>query len=134
MVFKDVDWFVLAQCDYYAVQNLVQTPDRIAMQTVVPIRESIFQRKLTKEKSWNNAYKVACAAYQELGPMFSISHDSFGGYRLIYNGSAVIRPPHVFRRTPVGFVNSRRIHNKFVCNVIREIRKATHFVGTRKIC
>ena len=44
-----------------------------------------------------------CQSYQKLRPLFSIVHDNYGGYRLLYNGKAVVSP-YVFKRNPVGFV------------------------------
>ena len=106
MIPRNVDWSVLAQCDYFAVENLVQTAERPAMRTINPISESIFQIKLSREGKWRETYDAVCSAYRNLGPSFQIDHDNFGGYRLLYKGKQVIHPPSVFKRNPVGFVAS----------------------------
>ena len=103
MLQKDVDWSILAQCDFYAVQKIIQTPDRIAMRTIEPMREVTFERKL-KQQKWKKAYEIVCAAHQKLHPTFSIAHNNYGGYRLLYNGKDTVRPPAVFRRKTLGFV------------------------------
>ena len=56
MVPKKVEWSVFAQCDLFAVQRLVETPDRPAMKTIEPMLETIFERKLKKEAKWKNTY------------------------------------------------------------------------------
>ena len=104
MLPKDVDWSILAQCDYYAVEKFVQTPDRPAMRTVQPMIESIFRKKLERDPKWQETYKVVCDAYQTLGPSFVIRHDSLGGYRLLYAGKEVIRQSVVLKKNPIGFV------------------------------
>ena len=104
MLSKKIDWSVLAQCDYYAVERLVQTVDRPAMKTVQPMREAIFERKLAHNSHWQEAYNVLCKSYQDLSPTFSIEHDNFGGYRLMFRGEEAVRPPFVFKRLPVGFI------------------------------
>ena len=45
-----------------------------------------------------------CYSYENLQPLFSITHDSYGGYRLLYQGKRLVYPPFVFRKVPVGFV------------------------------
>ena len=104
MIPKDVGWSVLAQCDFFAVEELVQTPERLAMQTVKPMRKSVFETNLRKDIKWRETYDSVLTAYQSLGPKFAIKYDSFGGYRLLYFGEEIIRPPHVFRRNPIGFI------------------------------
>ena len=42
MLPKNVNWSILAQCDFFAVEKMVQTADRPAMKTIEPLRESIF--------------------------------------------------------------------------------------------
>ena len=106
MITKNVDWSVLAQCDLYAVQTFVETADRPAMKTIVSMMESLFQRKLVRESQWKDTYNCLCSAYQNLRPNFEISHDNFGGYRLVYKGNTSLFPPNVLRRNPVGFVSS----------------------------
>ena len=104
MLRKDVDWSIMAQCDSFAVERMVQTPDRVAMRAVEPISEAIFERKINKDEKWKNAYNALCTAYQNLIPLFSIRHDKFGGYCLCYAGKNVVKPPYFFRRNPIGFV------------------------------
>ena len=104
MLPKKVEWSVLAQCDLFAVQRLVETPDRPAMKTIEPMLETIFERKLKKEAKWKNTYDAITRSYKELSPNFEIQHDRFGGYRLIYKGKTILRTPAVMRRNPVGFV------------------------------
>ena len=104
MLPKDVDWSVLAQCDIFAVEKYVQTPDRIAMRTVKPMRKTIFQNKLATEEKWRAAYQTVCDVYERLPPNFLICHDSFGGYRLVYKGKKAIRSSDVLKQNPIGFV------------------------------
>ena len=80
MLRKDVDWSIMAQCDAFAVERMVQTPDRVAMRCVEPMNETIFERKISKDEKWKDAYNSICAAYQNLIPQFSVCHDNFGGY------------------------------------------------------
>ena len=103
-MFRRVDWSVLAQCDLFAVQRLVETGERSAMNTVQPMRETIFNRKLLKEKLWSDTFEAVCSTYRQLPPDFKIVHDNFGGYRLLYTGKKVVKPPHVFKPSPVGVV------------------------------
>ena len=104
MLPKDIGWSMLAQCDYFAVEELVQTPDRLAMRTVEPLRESTFRKRISQEQKWKATYEAVCKAYENLAPNFSIRHDDFGGYKLVYSGKNVILPPIVLKRNPVGFV------------------------------
>ena len=104
MSVKDVDWSVLAQSDFFAVENLVQTPDRPAMRTVEPMKEGIFRRNLRREQKWKNAYQVVCSAYENLAPNFEIRHDSFGCYRVLYAGKDPIQPLIVLKQNPIGFI------------------------------
>ena len=83
MLPKKVEWSVLAQCDLFAVQRLVETPDRPAMKTIEPMLETIFERKLKKEAKWKNTYDAITRSYKELSPNFEIQLDHFGGDRLI---------------------------------------------------
>ena len=46
MLPKKLEWSVLAQCDYFAVEKFVQTPDRPAMTPIQPLRECILLRKI----------------------------------------------------------------------------------------
>ena len=50
MLPKDVDWYIAAQCDFFAVEKMVQTPDRVAMRTVEPLREAVFQKKTERQE------------------------------------------------------------------------------------
>ena len=104
MLSKKINWSILAQCDYYAVERFVVTEGRQAMRTIQPINENVFDRKIVKEQFWKNAYEVVSDAYKQLPPAFSIVPDSFGGYRLVYKGKKMIFPPEVLRGNPVGFV------------------------------
>ena len=89
---------------FFAVEELVQTPDRLAMRTVEPLRESIFRKRISQDQKWKATYEAVCNAYENLAPNFSIRHDDFGGYKLVYSGKNVILPPIVLKRNPVGFV------------------------------
>ena len=104
MLPKKVDWFTLAQCDYFAVECLVQTLERPAMTTVTPLRESIFRRKLTYDAKWKETFEIVCRSYKSLAPSFLITYDNFGGYRLLYQEKDTLHPPNLFKRNPVGFV------------------------------
>ena len=104
MLSKKVDWSMLAQCDSFAVEKLIETPDRKAMSSVEPMRAPLFARKIERDVVWKNTYVTICDAYNNLKPDFSICHDKYGGYRLLYSGKSVIQPPFVFRRNPLGFL------------------------------
>ena len=104
MIPRKTEWSILAQCDLYVVQEIVQTSDRIAMKTVQPLKEPIFYRKIENSILWKEAYKSVRNAYESLTPFFSIVHDRYGGYKLLYNGKDVIKPPYVFKKNPIGFV------------------------------
>ena len=104
MLPKGVDWYTLAQCDYFVVDNFVRSEDRPAMRTIAPMNEGVFKRKLTKETKWKETYEAVKDSYQKLDPNFKISHDRFGGYRLVYTGKSAANPPTVFKKVPVGFV------------------------------
>ena len=104
MLPKKTEWSILAQGDYFSVEMYVRTPDRPAMATIEPMRESIFLRKISRDILCKETYQVLCQSYQNLQPLFSIVHDNCGGYRLLYNGRAVVSPQYVFKRNPVGFV------------------------------
>ena len=104
MLPKNVHWTILAQCDFFAVESLVQTSDRPAMKTIEPLRKSIFQRKLANNTNWKETFDVVCSAYGNLSPNFKICHDNFGGYRLMYKGTQALSPSTVLKRVPVGFI------------------------------
>ena len=70
MLPKDTDWYTLAQCDFFAVENFVQTADRIAMRTIEPIREAIFRRKTENDQKWINTYKEVCESYKKTRTKF----------------------------------------------------------------
>ena len=50
MLSKEVDWSILAKCDFYAVEKYVQTPDRLAMRAVEPMQEAMFRKFEEREK------------------------------------------------------------------------------------
>ena len=104
MLHKDIDWSILAQCDYFAVEKYVQTAERPAMRTVKPMLETIYKKKLETNENWRNAYETVCAAYRNLNPLFSICYDNYGGYRLLYTGKSAVSAQTVFKRNPLGFV------------------------------
>ena len=109
MLSKKVNWSVLAQCDFFAVERFVQSSGREAMRTVNPLRASIFDRKLFKKPIWNETYQAICKAYSasiSLHPEFSIVPHKFGRYRLLYTGEKFIRPSTILRRVPVGFIRA----------------------------
>ena len=103
---KKIEWSVLAQCDFFAVQKYVQTSDREAMKVVEPIQKLNFESKLQKNSLWKDAYALVCSAYEELTPQFSITHDNYGGYRLVYTGKEVIKTQTVIKRVPCGIVKA----------------------------
>ena len=104
MLPKKLEWSVLAQCDYFAVEKFVQTPDRPAMTPIQPLRECIFLRKIKSDLKWKETLEIMCQSYKDLAPTFAIEHDNFGGYRIVYRGKSVIHPPEIFKRKPSGFV------------------------------
>ena len=104
MLHKDIDWSILSQCDYFAVENYVETAERPAMRTVKPMLETIFKKKLEINEKWRNAYETVCAAYKNLNPLFSICYDNYGGYRLLFTGKSSVSAQTVFKRNPLGFV------------------------------
>ena len=104
MLNKDIDWSILAQCDFFSVEKYVQTTERPAMRTVKPMLETIFRKKLETNEKWRNAYEAVCAAYKNLNPLFSICYDNYGGYRLLYTGKSSVSAQTVFKRNPLGFV------------------------------
>ena len=106
MFSRKTDWSVLAQCNFYAVQNLVQTNDRIPMKILNPLKEPIFYRKIDSCSVWKEAYRSFCSAYENLKPTFSIRHDNYGGYKLVYTGKDSVTPPHVFKKNPIGIVTA----------------------------
>ena len=104
MIPKKIEWSILAQCDFFAVQRLVKTPNRPAMKALEPMQESIFEKKLKKDLKWKQTYEAVSLSYKRLPPDFHICHDTFGGYRLIYSGTKVLYSSSVLRRNPIGFV------------------------------
>ena len=106
MIPKEVDWVTLSHCDAYAVKEHVESSNRIASSVIKPMRERVFYQKLKQNPSWKKTYDALCASYSDLEGNFSIVHDRFGGYRMLYTGKEIVNPPHVFRRTPVGFLKS----------------------------
>ena len=76
------------------------------MTAIEPMRIRAFNRKLSSDKRWKETFDALCSSYEKLKPSFSIKPDKFGGYRLVYVGTSVVYPPHVFKRTPVGFFAS----------------------------
>ena len=103
---KKTDWSIIAQCDYFAVKRFVETSGREAMCTVVPMRETLFERKITRDVAWREAYEAVCQAYNQLKPNFAIRQDNFGGYCLAYTGKVTVQASTIFRRVPVGFVRA----------------------------
>ena len=104
MLPKNVDWATPAHCDYFAVCKFVETYDRPAMTTIKPMREGIFEGKLAREPKWAETFEVISNSYKKLQESFEIRHNSFGGYRLMYQGKSAIWPPTVLKRKPIGFV------------------------------
>ena len=104
MLPKNVDWATLAYCDYFAVRKIVETHDRPAMTTIKHMREGIFEGKLAREPKWSETFEVISNSYKKLQESFEIRPDSFGGYRLMYQGKSAIWPPTVLKRNPIGFV------------------------------
>ena len=83
MIPKKIEWSILAQCDFFAVQRIVETPNRPAMKALEPMQESIFEKKLKKDLKWKQTYEAVSLSYKSLPPVFQICHDNFGGYRII---------------------------------------------------
>ena len=104
MLPKNIDSYTVAQCDFFAVESLVQTSERPAMRTIEPMNAVIFQRKLSRDIKWRETFDTVCAAYKNLYPRFQIKYDSFGGYKLIYSDNKVLMPSTVLRRNPIGFL------------------------------
>ena len=72
MLSRRIDWSILAQCDLYAVDRLVKFEGREAIRTVTPMRETLFDRKISKDSVWKEAYEAVCKAYKNLQPNFEI--------------------------------------------------------------
>ena len=87
----------------FSVARLIQINERPALRTIVPMDESVFDRKVVEEADWGEAHTVVLNAYGDLQSDFSIEYDSFGGYRLIYRRKIFVRPSTVFRRLSAGF-------------------------------
>ena len=68
MIPKRVDWSVLAQCNFFAVEKFVQTTDRPAMRTVAPLSEANLLRKLKRDKKWKETFEIVFSAYKSLHP------------------------------------------------------------------
>ena len=117
MLPKKADWFALAQCDYFAVESLVQKLERPAMTTVTPLGESIFKRKLNSDTKWKETSEIVCGSYNNLAPSFLITYDNFGGYRLLYQGKATLHSPVLFKRNPVGFVVLLKNVKPLICQL-----------------
>ena len=58
MLPKKIEWSILALCDYFSVENYVKTPDKQAMATIEPMRESIFLKKISRDILWKETYQV----------------------------------------------------------------------------
>ena len=101
---KNIDSYTVAQCDFFAVESLVQMSERPAMRTIEPMNAVIFQRKLSRDIKWRETFDAVCAAYKNLYPRFQIKYDSFGGYKLIYSDNKVLMPSTALRRNPIGFL------------------------------
>ena len=106
MLPKEVDWVVLSQCDAYAVKRFVETQDRPAVSMITPMSERLFDQKLRQDDLWRRTYEILCSSYKKLQNVFSIVHDQFGGYRLVYSASDEIKVGTILRRSPVGFLKS----------------------------
>ena len=76
------------------------------MRTITPMRETLFDRKISKESVWKEAYEAVCKTYKNLQPNFEMKFDNFGGYRLMYTGKSTVQPPTILRRVPIGFVRA----------------------------
>ena len=88
------------------MQNFVQTSDRIPMKNLNPMKQPTFYRKTDSCSVWKEAYKSISSAHENLKPTFSICHDNYGGYKLVYTGKNSVTPPHVFRINPIGIVTA----------------------------
>ena len=106
MLPRKANWSEQANCDYHAVKKLIERPERPAMITIAsePMRESIFEKRLVRDKKFKEIFDIFFLAYKNLQPNFVICTDNYGGYRLCYKGKNPVFPPQVFRRNPVGFV------------------------------
>ena len=56
MLPKNIDSYTVAQCDFFAVESLVQTSERPAMRTIEPMNAVIFQRKLSRDIKWRENF------------------------------------------------------------------------------
>ena len=59
---KNIDPYTVAQCDFFAVESLVQTSERPSMRTIEPMNAVIFQRKLSRDIKWRETFDAVCAA------------------------------------------------------------------------
>ena len=103
-MFKKVEWSIIAQCDLFAVERLIDSHDRPTMKTVIKMNEKTFKNKINRDDVWKRVFEAICDSYQSLQPSFKISHDKFGGYCLLYTGLEIIRPQTVLNSNAIGFI------------------------------
>ena len=87
------------------MQHLVQSIDRILMKIFNPLKKPSFYRKIDSCSVWKEAYRSFCSPYENLKPTFSILHDNYGGYKLVYTGKDSVTP-HVFKKNPIDIVTA----------------------------
>ena len=106
LIIRKIGWLIIAQCDLFAVEKLIETNDRPAMKTVAKMNSTIFEKKIERCHVCKDVFEKVCSAYECLQPSFKIVHDNFAGYRLLYTGLDIFKPQTVFKTNPVGFLKT----------------------------
>ena len=104
MLPKNIDSYTVAQCNFFAVESLVQTSERPAMRTIEPMNAVIFQRNLSRDIGGGKVLMLCVRLTKTCIQDFKKKYDSFGGYKLIYSDNKVLMPSTVLRRNPIGFL------------------------------
>ena len=98
----DIDWTILGQCDGQIVRQTIEYGCRPAQVTNRLQRERVFQKTIAEEKLFDECYKFMLNLYGSIEGEFSIKHDNFGGYKLLYCGKNTIPSRTVISNGPKG--------------------------------
>ena len=98
----DIDWTILGQCDGQIVRQTIEYGCRPAQVANRLQRERVFQKIMAEEKLFEECYKFMRNLYGSIESEFSIKHDNFAGYKLLYCGKNPIPSRTVILNGPKG--------------------------------
>ena len=90
--------------DAQIVRHSVEYGSRSAEVVKRLLPHESFQALISENSNWNTCYQKMCSLYKLIEEDFSIKHDSYGGYKLIYCGKNILRSRVVLSDGPKGIL------------------------------